>query len=79
MNSNHSLAVRIAERLLDALPSRHGATAERGFVAKAAIIISELLNDEGNQVESNQIKDEKNDMQPHTPPPWDNPQQDRKC
>lgn len=44
MSANQLLAVKIAEKLLDALPFRGGVTAERTFVAKSAVIILEHLN-----------------------------------
>lgn len=44
MSANQLLAVKIAEKLLDALPFRGGATTERIFVARSAVIVLELLN-----------------------------------
>lgn len=46
MNAKQVLAVKMAERLLDALPVRKGATEERVFVARAAVILLDLLNAE---------------------------------
>lgn len=44
MSANQLLAVKIAEKLLDALPYRGSATTERIFVARSAVIVLELLN-----------------------------------
>lgn len=44
MSANQLLAVKIAEKLLDALPFRGGATTERIFVARSAVIVLEVLN-----------------------------------